>query len=224
MATPPGRWPIQSPPARPPAAAPPPMRRDERRPHNPLEAIGAEPYKERPEEAGGRQLFTWFFTLVAIGLVLVGAGMTVAYFSDEQNCSVVNQPDQFGAGGTRPCLEFAFFGIVIAGMGLVVNSLTVFDTFWPDRYLVHTLGILMVAAGLVFGIFSSTRWPLYLQGLLVMGVGLFVSLFIGIVNSVGWIRFKKHRASLFAGAVVFVTALVIALGYITSVFPVLPQR
>lgn len=213
---PPGPWRPPGAPIAPAPRAPPSAKPQEKRHQNPLDALGVEPYKERPEEAGGRQIFTWFFTLVAIGLILVGSGLMVSYFSDLKNCSI---SDTFG--GSRACIDFAFYGVIIAGVGLVVNGLTVFDTFWPDRYLVHTLGFLMAVIGLVFGILTTNRWPLHVQGVLVMLVGLVLSIFIGFVNLVGWVRFRKNHTSFFAAYSFFIILIVAVVGYVTSILPIL---
>lgn len=213
---PPDRWRPPGTPMAPAPRAPPPARPQERKHGNPLDALGVEPYKERPEEAGGRQLFTWFFTLVSISLVLVGSGLMVSYFSDEKTCSVGG----FGGERTRACIDFAFFGVVVAGVGLIVNGLTVFDVFWPDRYLVHTLGFLMAVGGLLFGILTTNRWDLRIQGLLVIAVGLVLSIFIGFVNLVGWVRFRKHHVSFFAAYTLGIVLLIAIVAWVTSLLPV----
>lgn len=213
--TPPGRWRPPGAPVAPAPRAPPPARPEEKKHVNPLDALGVEPYRERPEEAGGRQVFTWFFTLVAIGLVLVGSGLTVSWASDAKSCTISE-----GFGKARACVDFAFFGVIVAGVGLVVNGLTVFDTFWPDRYLVHSLGFLMAVSGLVYGILTTNRWPLHVQGILVMVVGLVLSVFIGFVNLVGWVRFRKHHASFFAAYTFFIVLILAVVAWITSTLPV----
>ena len=198
--------------------APPPARPEEKRHANPLDALGVEPYKERPEEAGGRQIFTWFFTLVAIALILVGSGLVISHFSDPAQCSIAGL-DKFGVSKTRACIDFAFFGVIVAGVGLMVNGLTVFDTFWPDRYLVHTLGFLMAVIGLVYGILTTNRWGTDIQGILVVAVGLVLSVFIGFVNLVGWVRFRRHHLSFFAGYTLSIVLLVVVVAWVTSLLP-----
>lgn len=214
---PPGPWRPPGAPMTPAPRAPPPAKPEEKRHQNPLDALGVEPYKERPEEAGGRQIFTWFFTLVAIGLVLVGSGLVVSWASDSKpgGCIITE-----GFGKARACIDFAFFGVIVAGVGLVVNGLTVFDTFWPDRYLVHTLGFLMAVIGLLFGILTTNRWQPHIQGILVMAVGLVLSVFIGFVNLVGWVRFRRHHVSFFAGYTFSIILLVTIVAWVTSLLPV----
>ncbi|MBI4361784.1 MAG: hypothetical protein HY558_01275 [Euryarchaeota archaeon] len=178
---------------------------DERRPHhhNPLDDLGVETYKEAPEEAGSRVLFTFVFTLVAVLLVLLGAGFIVD-----------------GLVKSKVLDSFSFFGIIVAGMGLIVNGLTIFDTFWYDRYLVHFTGLMMSVGGIIYAaLFATPALPPITAGFIIILVGLVLAVIIGMINAVGWVRIKKNRVGVFAIFCMVVMMVVIVAGWIASTNP-----
>jgi hypothetical protein len=156
-----------------------------------LEEI-VEPYEEAPEEVEERYVFTWLFGFVAVILVLIGAGLIV------DQLTVIT-------GGV---LKFQFFGFVGACLGFIVCGLTLFDTYWNDRYLVFTIGLLMAVGFALWGILTSPPpeqggFSNIVKGIALLFVALMIVGIVGVINVFGWVRLKQHKYSAFTLLVLF---------------------
>lgn len=170
-----------------------------------LEELGVRPYREETvEEVKKRYAFVWFFTFLSIIIIEIGAYMMILYLVD--------------AGIFE---SISFFGIVSAVMGIIISGLTIFDTFWEDRYLIYGIGMCWAAFWIIWSVFV-VQPPLsgLLAGMVMVGIGIVMVLVVGVINAIGWVRIERNRAGMFMLIVILCLIFLLIAAHVAISTPV----
>lgn len=152
------------------------------------------------DDLAARRRFTWVFGLMAVMVVILGSWFITDFM-------------QVSTGGRIHAIPF--FGAIVACLGVITSTMTVFRMKIKDKYRVYSIGLVFSAIGVLIAVMGDPEIQSLYAGLILLFFGLAIAVSVSTINLVGWRRWGDHRYSVFLIVIFGCLLFLIGLGWLS---------